>query len=77
MERGATESSTTKETINGSAVETGLLLRKAATVKTLKCLVQAIDLQRVKNEELASSLRKGLPPDGELCSVSMTRTCVQ
>jgi E3 ubiquitin-protein ligase BRE1 len=63
LDRGATETRTIKES---NSVEMGLASRKSSTVKTMKMLVQAIDIQRAKNEELAASLRGVLSADG-LC----------
>lgn len=63
LDRGATESSTTNGS-NGS-VESGLCSRKASTAKTIKCLVQSIDYERSRNEELVSSFRNGLDSNGE------------
>ncbi|KAG0581595.1 hypothetical protein KC19_4G263900 [Ceratodon purpureus] len=62
LEKGATESSNGEESSNVSAVEAGLASRKAATMKTLKCLLQAIDFQRSKNDELSASLRNIVSP---------------
>jgi E3 ubiquitin-protein ligase BRE1 len=62
LERGATESSTTKES-NGS-VETGLAAWKASVGKTMNLVVKAIDFHRVKNEELLLSLQKVFSTDG-------------
>ena len=76
LDTGATESSNTKECSNGSTVESGLATRKSATVKIMKSLVQAIDLQRSKNAELAASLRKSIPPDGEFCIYFIWRASV-
>ncbi|CAM6087903.1 unnamed protein product [Calypogeia fissa] len=61
LETGATESSTSAD--NSSSIDGALNVRKASTVKTMKFLVQAIDVQRSKNEELASLLRERLPSD--------------
>ncbi|KAG6544299.1 hypothetical protein Mapa_014302 [Marchantia paleacea] len=61
LETGATESSTSAGDSN--FVEVSLASRKASTVKTLTYLVQAIDVQRAKTEELASSLRERLASD--------------
>jgi hypothetical protein len=63
LDRGATETRTIKES---NSVEMGLASRKSSTIKTMKMLVQAIDIQRAKNEELAASLRGLLSADG-LC----------
>ena len=68
LEKGATESSNGDESSNGSAVEGGLAFRKAATMKTLKCLLQAIDFQRSKNDELSASLLNIVSPHGEFLS---------
>lgn len=65
LERGATESSNGKECSNGSALETGLASRKTSTVKTMKIVLEAIDVQHAKNDDLASTLRNSLPPDGQ------------
>jgi hypothetical protein len=65
LEKGATESSNGEESSNGSAVEAGLTSRKAATMKTMKCLLQAIDVQRAKNDEIAASLRNIVSPHGK------------
>lgn len=46
-------------------MDAALSARKASTVKTMKYLVQAIDVQRSKNEELAIFLRERLPGDGK------------
>ncbi|CAM6046756.1 unnamed protein product [Sphagnum compactum] len=61
LERGATESSTTKES-NGS-VETGLAAWKVSVGKTMNLVVKAIDFHRVKNEELLLSLQNVLSTD--------------
>ncbi|KAH9554527.1 hypothetical protein CY35_08G068200 [Sphagnum magellanicum] len=60
LDRGATETRTIKES---NSVEMGLASRKSSTIKTMKMLVQAIDIQRAKNEELAASLRGVLSAD--------------
>lgn len=65
LEKGATESSNSEESSHVSAVESGLASRKAATMKTMKCLLQAIDLQRSKNDELADALRNISSPHGK------------
>ena len=65
LEKGATESSNGEESSNASAVESGLASRKAATMKTMKCLLQAIDVQRAKNDEIAASLRNTVSPQGK------------
>lgn len=65
LERGATESSNGKECSNGSALETGLASRKASTVKTMKIVLEAIDVQHARNDSLATTLRNSLPPDGQ------------
>jgi E3 ubiquitin-protein ligase BRE1 len=64
LETGATESSTSADSI--SSVDAALAARKASTIKTLKALVQSIDVQRTKNEELANLLRERLSGDGRL-----------
>ena len=66
LEKGATESSNGEESSNGSTVEAGLASRKAATMKTMKCLLQAIDVQRAKNDDIAASLRTIVSPHGKL-----------
>lgn len=66
LEKSATESSNSEEISNGSALEAGLASRKALTMKTLKCLLQAIDDQRAKNDDIAASLRKAVSPHGKL-----------
>jgi len=65
LEKGATESSNSEEISNGSAEESRLASRKALTMKTMKCLLQAIDVQRAKNDEIAASLRNVVSPHGE------------
>ncbi|KAG0630974.1 hypothetical protein M758_1G217700 [Ceratodon purpureus] len=62
LEKGATESSNGEESSNGSALEAGLASRKAVTMKTMRCLLQAIDVQRAKNDEIAASLRNIVSP---------------
>nr|XP_024387250.1 E3 ubiquitin-protein ligase BRE1-like 2 isoform X2 [Physcomitrium patens] len=62
LETGATESSNNEESSNGSVVEAGLVSRKAKTMKTMKYLLQAIDLQRAKNDKLETSLRDIVHP---------------
>ncbi|KAL2622082.1 hypothetical protein R1flu_002287 [Riccia fluitans] len=61
LETGATESSTS--TCDSKSVEAALAARRASTVKTMTHLVQAMDVQRAKSEELASSLRERLSSD--------------
>lgn len=68
LEKGATESSTGEEISNVSVVEAGLASRKAGTMKTLKCLLQAIDSQRSKNDDLSASLRNIVSPLGKFLS---------
>lgn len=68
LEKGATESSNGEESSHGSAVEAGLASRKAVTMKTVKCLLQAIDIQRLKNDEIAASLRNIVSPHGKFLS---------
>lgn len=68
LEKGATESSNGEESSNVSTVEAGLVSRKAGTMKTLKCLLQAIDFQRSKNDELSASLRNIVSPHGKFLS---------
>lgn len=65
LEKGATESSNSQDISNGSAVEAGLASRKALTMKTIKCLLQAIDVQRAKNDEIELSLRNIVSPHGK------------
>lgn len=65
LEKGATESSNSEESSLVSAVEAGLNCRKAATLKTMKCVLQAIDVQRSKNDELAVALRNIVSPHGK------------
>lgn len=65
LEKGATESSNSEDSNHVSPVEAGLNSRKAATLKTMKCVLQAIDLQRSKNEELAAALRNIVSPHGK------------
>jgi len=65
LEKGATECSNGEEINNGSIVEAGLASRKALTMKTVKCLLQAIDVQRAKNDEIAASLRNVLSSHGK------------
>lgn len=68
LETGATESSTSAGDSN--FVEVSLASRRASTVKTLTYLVQAIDVQRARAEELASSLRDRIADDGKYLAPS-------
>ncbi|KAL3691986.1 hypothetical protein R1sor_005637 [Riccia sorocarpa] len=61
LETGATESSTSA--CDSKSVEAALAFRRASTVKTMTNLVQAMDVQRSKTEDLASSLRERLSSD--------------
>lgn len=63
LDKGATESSTTNGS-NGS-VESGISSRKASTAKTMKYLVQSIDYERARNEDLVSTFRNSLSSNGE------------
>lgn len=63
VDRGATESSTTNGS-NGS-IESGISSRKASTAKTMKYLVQNIDYERARNEDLVSTVRNKLSSNGE------------
>ncbi|XP_024390952.1 E3 ubiquitin-protein ligase BRE1-like 2 [Physcomitrium patens] len=62
LDKGATESSNCEGSISLSAVEAGLASRKAATMKTMKYLLLAIETQRSKNDELAMSLQNIVSP---------------
>lgn len=62
MERGATESSNSEEMSN---VESGLASRKAMTIRTMKNLLQAIDAQRGKNDEISAAIRNIVSPHGK------------
>ena len=68
LEKEAIKSSNGEESSNVSTVEAGLVSRKAGTMKTLKCLLQAIDFQRSKNDELSASLRNIVSPHGKFLS---------
>jgi len=61
LETGATENSGANDFTNH--VEQALDLRHASTVNMMKCLVEAIDDQRAKNEELSLSIRERLSTD--------------
>eukprot|EP01018_Ginkgo_biloba_P001761 Gb_15023 [translate_table: standard] len=61
LETGATESSI--KNVSANYVENALGTRHASTMKTMQYLVQAIDAQRAKNEELSSILRGRLTED--------------
>lgn len=63
LEKGATESSTSNGS-NGS-VEAGLCSRKASAAKTIKSLVQNIDCELSRNEELVTAVRNGLACNGK------------
>jgi hypothetical protein len=63
LETGATENSEANDFTNH--VEQALDLRHALTVNMMKCLVEAIDDQRAKNEELSLSIRERLSTDGK------------
>lgn len=70
LDKGATESSNCEGSISLSAVEAGLASRKAATMKTMKYLLLAIETQRSKNDELAMSLQNIVSPHGKFASDS-------
>lgn len=70
LDRGATESSTTNGS-NGS-IESGISSRKASTAKTMKYLVQSIDNERVRNEDLVSTFRNSLSSNGIIRSLAKT-----
>ena len=65
LDRGATESSYTTNSSNGSVDKTGMSTRNASTYKSLKHLVQAIDCERVRNDDLAATLRNCLANNGK------------
>lgn len=65
LDRGATESSYTTNSSNGSVDKTGISIRNVSTFKSLKHLVQAIDCERVKNDGLAATLRNFLANNGK------------
>lgn len=65
LDRGATESSYTTNSSNGSVDKTGFSTRNASTFKCLKHLVQAIDCERVRNDDLAATLRNCLANNGK------------
>eukprot|EP00897_Mesotaenium_endlicherianum_P006224 jgi/Mesen1/562/ME000105S10733 len=44
-----------------SNIGAALAVRSESTVKTLTCIVQAIELQRFRSDELQASIQKGLP----------------
>ncbi|XP_024365297.1 E3 ubiquitin-protein ligase BRE1-like 2 isoform X3 [Physcomitrium patens] len=58
LDRGATDNSTINRS-NGS-VESGLFSRKADIAMTVTYLVQSIDYERARNDELVSSLRNDI-----------------
>ncbi|KAG0625809.1 hypothetical protein M758_2G082000 [Ceratodon purpureus] len=70
LDKGATESSTTNGS-NGS-VESGISSRKASTAKTMKYLVQSIDYERARNEDLVSTFRNSLSSNGITRSLAKT-----
>ncbi|XP_073395926.1 E3 ubiquitin-protein ligase BRE1-like 2 [Physcomitrium patens] len=62
LDTGATESSI----INGSngSIESGHSSREATTYKTMKDIVQSIDYERARNEDLVSNFRNGIASNG-------------
>lgn len=65
LDKGATESSTTS---NGSD-DGSLCSRKASTAQTIKFLVQSIDSERSRNDELLSAFRSGRGAKGKIRSL--------
>lgn len=63
LDNGATGSSTT----NGSNdfVKSGLCSQQTSTAEILKLLVQSIDYEQVRNEELLSTFLNGIASNGE------------
>lgn len=73
LDRGATESSTTNG--NNGSIESGLSSRKTSTAKAMKHIVQNIDSERARNEELVSTFRNGLSSNGEKACITRIECC--